>query len=83
MDKIIQRRVAGFNRDQLLDRSIVKFLDFRGRNYPFRVNPWESCDHTASFLVSHLPMPYPNVTNRKSPQFYPLLMPVKGVDGGV
>ena len=58
MAKIQLRRVAGFNRDQLLDRSIVKFLDFRGRNSPFRAN-------TATFLVSHLRMPYPNVTNRK------------------
>ena len=42
--KIVLRRVAGFDRDQLLDRSIVKFLDFRGRNSPFRANPWEPCD---------------------------------------
>ena len=46
MAKIVLRHVAGFNRDQLLDRSVVKFLDFRGRNTPFRVNPWESCEHT-------------------------------------
>ena len=38
MSKIVLRRVAGFNRDQLLDRSIVKFQDFRGRNSPFQAN---------------------------------------------
>ena len=73
---IVLQRVAGFNRDQLLDRSIVKFLDFIGQNSPFRAI-------RATFLVSHLPMPYPNVTNRKSPQFYPLSTPVEGVDGEV
>ena len=46
MAKIVLQRVAGFNREQLLDRSIVKFLAFRGRNSPFGANPWESCDHT-------------------------------------
>ena len=46
MAKIVLWRVAGFNRDLLLDQSIVKFLDFRGRNSPFQPNPWESCDHT-------------------------------------
>ena len=37
----------------------------------------------ASFLVSHLPMPYPNVTKQKSPHVYPLSTPVEGVDGEV
>ena len=37
----------------------------------------------ASFLVSHLPMRYPNVTKQKSPQVYPLSTPVEGVDGEV
>ena len=83
MAKILLRRVAGFNRDQLLDQSIVKFLDFRGRNSPFRANPWESCDHKSSFLVSQIPMPYPNITKRKIPHVYPLSTPVKGVDGEV
>ena len=46
MAKIVLRHVASFNWDQLLDRSIVKFLDFRGRNSPFQANPWESYDHT-------------------------------------
>ena len=45
MAEIRLRPLAGFNRDQLLDRSIVKFLDFSGRNSPFRANPWESYDH--------------------------------------
>ena len=76
MAKIVLRRVAGFNWDQLLDRSIVKFLYFRGRNSPFGRT-------RASFLVSHLPMPYPNVTKQKSPQVYPLLTPVEGVNGEV
>ena len=76
MVKIVLRRVAGFNRDQLLDRSIVNFLDFRGRNSPFR-------RIRASFLFSHLSMPYPNITKRKSPQVYPISTPVKGVNGEV
>ena len=65
MAKIQLRRVAGFNRDPLL--SLVKFLDFKGRNSPFgrtRVNL--NCDHTrASVLVSHVPMPYPNTIKQK------------------
>ena len=56
MAKIVLQRVAGFNRDQLLDRSIVKFLDFRGRNSPFQANRWESCDHTSQ--LSGLPSSY-------------------------
>ena len=56
MAMIVPRRVAGFNRDQLLNRSIVKFLDFRGRNSPFRANPWESCDHKGK--LSGLPSFY-------------------------
>ena len=83
LGQILLGRVAGFNRDQLLDRSIVKFLDFRGRNSPFRANPWEFLITRASFLVSHLPMPYPNVTKQKSPHVYPLSTPVEGVDGEV
>ena len=77
MAKIALRHVADFNRDQLHDRSIVNFLNFRGRNSPFRANMG------ATFLVSHLPMPYPNITKRKSPQVYPLSMPVDGVDGEI
>ena len=49
MAKIILRRVVGFNLDQLLDRSIVKFLDFRCRNSPFWAN---------TGLLSGLPSSY-------------------------
>ena len=83
MAKIVLRRVVGFNRDQLLDRSIVQFLYFKGRNSPYRANRGNLVTTRASFLVSHIPMPYPNVTKQKSPQVYPLSTPVEGVDGEV
>ena len=37
----------------------------------------------ARFLVSHVPIPYPNVSKQKSPQVYPLSTPVEGIDGEV
>ena len=49
-------------------RSIVKFLDFRGRNSPFRGTRGNLVTTRASFLVFHLPMPYPNIIKQKSPQ---------------
>ena len=55
MSKILLRRVAGFNRDQLLDQ-LSSF-------WTLEVEPPLS----ASFLVSHLPMSYPNVTKQKIP----------------
>ena len=58
----------------LVTRSIVKFLNFRGRNRLFNL---------AIFLVSHLPMPYPTITKQKIPHFYPLSIPVEGVDDEV
>ena len=83
MAKIVLRRVDGFNRDQLLDRSIVKFLDFRGRNSPFGRTLGNLVTTRARFLFSYLTMPYPNITNQKSQQVYSLSTSVKGVDGEV
>ena len=80
MAKILLRHVASSTG---ISYSLVKFLGFRGRSYPFRANPWESFDHKGSFLVSHLSMNYPNITKHTSPQVYPLSMPVKGVDGEI
>ena len=60
--------------------SLVKFLDFRGRNSPFGRTRGNLFTTRGSFLVSHIPMAYPNVTKQKSPQVYPLSTPIKGVD---
>ena len=83
MAKILLRRVAGINRDQLLDRSISCFWTLEVETPPFGRTCGNLVTTPARFLVSHLPMPYPNVTKRKSPQVYPLLMLVEGVDGEV
>ena len=63
MAKILLRHVAGFNRDQLL---ISKVSGLYRSKLPLQANPSVCCDHTRdSFLVSHLPMPYPNKIKRK------------------
>ena len=80
MAKILLRRVAGFNWDQLLTSDVSAL---RGRNSPFGQTCGNLLTRRASFLVSHLPMPYPNIIMQKSPQFYPLSTPVIGVDGEV
>ena len=80
MAKFLLRRVAGFNRDQLLTS---KVYGLRGRNSPFGRTRGNLLTTRASLLVPHFPMPYPNTIKQKSPQVYPLLMPVKGVDGYV
>ena len=80
MAKILLRRVAGFNRGQLLTRQVC---GLRGRNSPFGQTRGNLVTTRASFLVSHLPMPYPNIIKKISPQLYPLSKPVKGVDGEV
>ena len=80
MAKILQRRVAGFNRDQLLTSQVS---GLRGRNSPFGRTRGNLVTTGASFLVSHLPIPNPNIIKQKSPQVYPLLTSFKGVDGEV
>ena len=80
MAKILLWSVAGFNRDQLITS---KVSGLRGRNSPFGRTQGNLVTTGASILVSHLPMPYPNIIEQKSPQVYPLLTPVKGVDGEV
>ena len=80
MAKILLRRVADFNRDQLLTSQVS---GLRGRNSPFGRTRWNLVTMGASFSVSHLPMPYPNTTTQKSPQVYSLSTSVKGVDGEV
>ena len=80
MAKIILRRVAGFNRDQLLSSQVC---GLRGRNSPFGQTRGNLVTTRARFLISHLPMPYPNTIKQKSPQVYPLSTSVKGVDSEV
>ena len=75
MAKILLQSVAGFNRDQLLTS---KVSGLRGRNSPFGRTRGNLMTKRARILVSHLPMPYPNTIKQKSPQVYPLSMPVKG-----
>ena len=53
----------------------------RGRNSPFGRTRGNLVTTGASFLVSHIPMPYPNIIKQKSPQVYALSTPDKGVDG--
>ena len=74
------RRVAGFNRDQLLTSQVS---GFRCRNSPFGRTHGNISTARARFLVSHPPIPYPNIVKPKSPQVYPLSTQVKGVDGEV
>ena len=64
MAKILLGRVAGFNQDQLLTSKVSVF---RGRNSPFGRTRGNLVTTRSSVLVSHLPMPYPNVTKRKIP----------------
>ena len=80
MAKILLQRVVGFNRDQLLTCQV---FGLSGRNSPFGRTRGNLVTRRASFLVSHLPMPYPNKIKQKSPQVYPLSTPFKGVDGEV
>ena len=80
MANIVIWIVACFNLDQLLTS---KVSGLRGRNSPFGRTRGNLMTTRASFLVSHHPMPYPNTIKQKSPQFYPLSTPVKGVDGEV
>ena len=75
MAKILLRRVAGFNRDQLLSSQVC---GLRGRNSPFGRTHGNLVTTRARFLISHLPMPYPNVTKQKIPHFHPLSTPVEG-----
>ena len=80
MAKILLRRVAGFNRDQLLTSQVS---GLRGQNSPFGRTRGNPVTTGASFLVSHLPLPYANIIKQNSPQVYHFSTPVKGVDGEV
>ena len=80
MAKVILRRVDGFNRDQLLTSQVS---GVRGQNSPFGRTRGNLVTTGASFLVSHHPMPFPNIIKQKIPQVYPLSTSVKGVDGEV
>ena len=80
MAKILLRRVAGFNRDQLLTSQVSGLRD---RISPFGRTRGNLVTTQARFFVSHLPMPYPNIIKQKSPHVYPLSTPLKGVDGEV
>ena len=80
MAKILLRRVAGFNRDHLLTSKVSRH---RGRNSLFGRTRGNLVTTRARYLVSHLPLPNPNIIKQTSPQFYPFLMPVKRVDGEV
>ena len=80
MAKILLRRVAGFNGDQLLSSQVSRL---RVRNSPFERTRGNLVTTRDRFLVYHLPMPYPNIIRQKIPQVYPLSTPVKGVDGEV
>ena len=62
---------------------LSSFWTLEVENPPFGRTRGNLVTTRASFLVSHIPMPYPNKTKQKSPQVYPLSMPVKGVDGEV
>ena len=75
MAKILLRRVAGFNRDQLLTSQVS---GLSGRNSPFGRTRGNLLTTWAILLVSHLPMPYSNIIKEISLQVYPLSMPVKG-----
>ena len=78
MAKIVLRRVASFNREQLLTS---KVFGLRGQNSPFGRTRGNLLTTRASLLVTHHPMNYPNTTNQKSPMVYPHSTSVKGVDG--
>ena len=54
MAKILLRRVAGLNRDQLLTSQVSSFI---GRNSPFGQTRGNLVTRRASFLVVYLPMP--------------------------
>ena len=62
MAKILVRRVAGFNRAQLLTSQVSRL---RGRNSPFERTRGNLVTKRASFLVYHLPMTYPNIIKQK------------------
>ena len=64
MAKILLRRVAGFNRDQLLDQ-YSSFWTLEVKTPPFGRTSGNLVTTRDSFLVSHLPMPYPNVIEKK------------------
>ena len=78
MVKILLRRVAGFNRDELLTSRVSRLT---GRNSPFGRTRGSLVTTRARFLVSHIPMPYHNIIKQKSAQVYPLSTPVNRVDG--
>ena len=80
MAKILLRRVAGYNGDQLLTSQVS---GLRGRNSSFGRTRGILVTTRASFVVSRIPMPYPKTIKQTSRQFYPLLTPIKGVDGEV
>ena len=80
MARILLRRVAGFYRDQILTSQVCAL---RGRNSPFGRTRGNLVTTRATFLVSHIPMPYPSIIKQKSPQVYPLSTLVKGVNGEV
>ena len=80
MAKILLGRVAGFNRGQLLTSQVSRH---RGRNSPFGRTRGNLLTTRAILLVTHNPMNYPNTIKHKSPQVYPLLTPVTGIDGKV
>ena len=63
MDKILLRRVAGFNRDQLLDQYSI-FWTLEVETPPFGRTRGNLVTTRSIFLVSHLPMPYPNISNQ-------------------
>ena len=54
MAKILLRRVADFNRDELLTSRVSRL---RGRNSPFGRTRGNLVTTRASFFVSHLSMP--------------------------
>ena len=62
MAKILLRRVAGFNRDQLLTSQVS---GLRGRSSPFGRTHGNLVTTRASFFVSHIPMTYPNIIKQK------------------
>ena len=80
MARILLRRVAGFNRDQILASQVSRL---RGRNSPFGRTRGNLVTRRASFLVSHLPMPYPNIIKQKIPQVYALSTLDEGVESEV
>ena len=80
MAKILLRRVASFNGDQLLTSQVS---GLRGGTSNFERTRGNLVTTRASFLVYHLSMPYPNIIKQKIPQVYPLSTPVIGVDSEV